>query len=336
MIFALLLGGIALVISLLLGPIVIPVLRRLKFGQRVRSDGPSRHLQKSGTPTMGGIIFILSSTAAVLLGILMLDDRPELGTRVDGLVVLLVLVGFGTIGFLDDYIKIVLKRPLGLRAREKLLGQVLIAVALAVVAVYGLGRGTDIVIPFSGFLVPGGIVIELGWWLFLAFTVFILLGTTNAVNLTDGLDGLASGLMVIAALAFAVIAVVSGHLWVALVLGAIAGGCLGFLYYNWYPARVFMGDTGSLALGGGLAAAAVLTRSEVFLAIIGGVFVIETLSVMAQVFSYQLFRRRVLRMAPLHHHFELSGWTETRVVFSFWAAGLILAAVGLAGIYRLG
>ncbi|MDQ7791462.1 MAG: phospho-N-acetylmuramoyl-pentapeptide-transferase [Clostridia bacterium] len=336
MIFALLLGGIALVISLLLGPIVIPVLRRLKFGQRVRSDGPSRHLQKSGTPTMGGIIFILSSTAAVLLGILMLDDRPELGTRVDGLVVLLVLVGFGTIGFLDDYIKIVLKRPLGLRAREKLLGQVLIAVALAVVAVYGLGRGTDIVIPFSGFLVPGGIVIELGWWLFLAFTVFILLGTTNAVNLTDGLDGLASGLMVIAALAFAVIAVVSGHLWVALVLGAIAGGCLGFLYYNWYPARVFMGDTGSLALGGGLAAAAVLTRSEVFLAIIGGVFVIETLSVMAQVFSYQLFRRRVLRMAPLHHHFELSGWTETRVVFSFWAAGLILAVVGLAGIYRLG
>lgn len=336
MIFALLLGGIALVISLLLGPIVIPMLRRLKFGQRVRSDGPSRHLQKSGTPTMGGIIFILSSTAAVLLGILMLDDRPELGTRVDGLVVLLVLVGFGTIGFLDDYIKIVLKRPLGLRAREKLLGQVLIAVALAVVAVYGLGRGTDIVIPFSGFLVPGGIVIELGWWLFLAFTVFILLGTTNAVNLTDGLDGLASGLMVIAALAFAVIAVVSGHLWVALVLGATAGGCLGFLYYNWYPARVFMGDTGSLALGGGLAAAAVLTRSEVFLAIIGGVFVIETLSVMAQVFSYQLFRRRVLRMAPLHHHFELSGWTETRVVFSFWAAGLILAAVGLAGIYRLG
>ncbi|MDA8097374.1 MAG: phospho-N-acetylmuramoyl-pentapeptide-transferase [Clostridia bacterium] len=336
MIFALLLGGIALVISLLLGPIVIPVLRRLKFGQRVRSDGPSRHLQKSGTPTMGGIIFILSSTAAVLLGILMLDDRPELGTRVDGLVVLLVLVGFGTIGFLDDYIKIVLKRPLGLRAREKLLGQVLIAVALAVVAVYGLGRGTDIVIPFSGFLVPGGIVIELGWWLFLAFTVFILLGTTNAVNLTDGLDGLASGLMVIAALAFAVIAVVSGHLWVALVLGATAGGCLGFLYYNWYPARVFMGDTGSLALGGGLAAAAVLTRSEVFLAIIGGVFVIETLSVMAQVFSYQLFRRRVLRMAPLHHHFELSGWTETRVVFSFWAAGLILAVVGLAGIYRLG
>ncbi len=336
MIFALLLGGIALVISLLLGPIVIPVLRRLKFGQRVRSDGPSRHLQKSGTPTMGGIIFILSSTAAVLLGILMLDDRPELGTRVDGLVVLLVLVGFGTIGFLDDYIKIVLKRPLGLRAREKLLGQVLIAVALAVVAVYGLGRGTDIVIPFSGFLVPGGIAIELGWWLFLAFTVFILLGTTNAVNLTDGLDGLASGLMAIAALAFAVIAVVSGHLWVALVLGAIAGGCLGFLYYNWYPARVFMGDTGSLALGGGLAAAAVLTRSEVFLAIIGGVFVIETLSVMAQVFSYQLFRRRVLRMAPLHHHFELSGWTETRVVFSFWAAGLILAVVGLAGIYRLG
>ncbi|MDP3045094.1 MAG: phospho-N-acetylmuramoyl-pentapeptide-transferase, partial [Bacillota bacterium] len=213
---------------------------------------------------------------------------------------------------------------------------ILIAVALAAVAVFSLGRGTDIVIPFSGCFVPGGMVIELGWWLFLAFTVFVLLGTTNAVNLTDGLDGLASGLMVIAALGFAVIAVVSGHYWVALVLGAIAGGCLGFLYYNWYPARVFMGDTGSLALGGGLAAAAVLTRSELFLVIIGGMFVIETLSVIAQVFSYQVFRRRVLRMAPLHHHYELSGWSETRVVLTFWVAGLILVAVGLAGIYRLG
>lgn len=334
--FALLFGVISLVGALILGPLIIPVLHRLKFGQTVRSDGPARHLQKSGTPTMGGIIFILAMALAVLVGTQLVGDRPELGSKTGGLVVLLAVIACGAIGFLDDYIKIALKRPLGLRAREKILGQVLVAGGLTVAAVFLLGRGTDIVIPFSGFVQPGGYVIELGPWLFLMLTIIVLLATTNAVNLTDGLDGLAAGAVAVAALTFSVIAVITDQYWVAIVLGAMAGGCLGFLFYNRYPARVFMGDTGSLALGGGLAAAAVLTRSELFLLLIGGVFVIETLSVIAQVISYQFFGRRVLRMAPLHHHFELLGWSETRVVAAFWAAAVVWAAVGLAGIYRLG
>lgn len=334
--FALLFGVIALVITLILGPVIIPLLHRLRFGQMVRSDGPAGHLRKSGTPTMGGIIFIPAMILAMLIGTWLLGARPGLGSQAGGWVVLLVVAACGAIGFVDDYIKIALRRPLGLRAREKILGQVLVAVGLAVAAVFLLGRGTDIVIPFSGFVRSGGYVLELGPWLFVALTVVVLLGTTNAVNLTDGLDGLAAGAVTVAALTFAVIAVITDQHWVAMVLGAIAGGCLGFLYFNRYPARVFMGDTGSLALGGGLAAAAVLTRSELFLLLIGGVFVVETLSVIAQVISYQLFGRRVLRMAPLHHHFELLGWTETRVVAVFWAMALVSAAVGVTGLYRLG
>lgn len=332
----LLFGVLALCGALLLGPVIIPLLHRLRFGQMVRSDGPAGHLRKSGTPTMGGLIFIPAIVLAVLIGFRFAGGRPELGSGAGGLVVLLVVVACGAIGFLDDYIKIALKRPLGLRAREKILGLVLVAAGLALAAVFLLGRGTDVVIPFSGFAQPGGYTVELGPGLFLLLTVIVLLGTTNAVNLTDGLDGLAAGAVTVAALTFAVIAVITDQHRVAMVLGAIAGGCLGFLYYNRYPARVFMGDTGSLALGGGLAAAAVLTRSELFLLIIGGVFVVETLSVIAQVVSYQLFGRRVLRMAPLHHHFELLGWPETRVVAVFWAAALVSAAVGLIGLYRLG
>ncbi|MBE0466924.1 MAG: phospho-N-acetylmuramoyl-pentapeptide-transferase, partial [Candidatus Desulforudis sp.] len=223
-----------------------------------------------------------------------------------------------------------------LRAREKLVVQALIAVALALAAVIVFDRGTDLPVPFSGLFVPGGYILELGWWLFLGFTLFVLLGTANAVNLTDGLDGLAAGVFVVAAVALGVIALVMDKAWVAVVLGALVGGCIGFLCFNYYPARVFMGDTGSLALGGGLGAAAVVTRSELFLVIIGGVFVVETLSVIIQVISYQLTRRRVFRMAPLHHHFELGGWSETRVVNVFWAVGLVFALLGLAGIYGIG
>jgi phospho-N-acetylmuramoyl-pentapeptide-transferase len=326
--------GMALVMTLALGSIMIPLLHRLKFDQRVRSDGPARHLQKIGTPTMGGVMFLFGAMVAVAVATV-LPGVSRIGWA-EGLAVLLVALGFGAIGFLDDFLKIAYKRPLGLRAREKLAGQALIAVVLAALAVFVFGRGTELPVPFSGLLVPGGYTLELGWWLFLGFTVLVLLGTANAVNLTDGLDGLAAGLFVIAALSFAVIALVMGKTWVAVVLGALAGGCVGFLYFNYYPARVFMGDTGSLALGGSLAAAAVVTKSELFLLIIGGVFVIETLSVILQVISYQLIGRRIFRMSPLHHHFELVGWSETRVVNVFWTVGLVFALLGLAGIYSLG
>jgi phospho-N-acetylmuramoyl-pentapeptide-transferase len=320
-------AAISFIVAALLGPVVIPLLKRLKFGQNVRDDGPARHLAKTGTPTMGGVIILSGVTVA---GAVLSLHRPE------GLLVLAATLGYGLIGFLDDYIKIALKRPLGLRAREKLAGQILIAMLLGLLSVSTLGRGTDVVIPFSGLFSPGGVYIELGFWGFMLFAVLVMLGSANAVNLTDGLDGLASGVTLIVALAFLFIALTTGHTGVAVLMAAVSGGCAGFLLYNRYPARVFMGDTGSLALGGALGAAAIITRSELFLFIIGGIYVAETLSVIIQVFSFQVFHRRVFRMSPLHHHFELGNWSENRIVLSFSVLTLLFAVIGIAAMYRLG
>lgn len=317
--------AISLAVTSLLGPLIIPLLKRMKFGQNIRSDGPSRHLNKAGTPTMGGVIFLAGTVA----GCIFLARG-----RADVLIVLAALLGFGLIGFLDDYMKVVLKRSLGLKARQKLLCQVLLAAGLTFWILYGLGRGTEIVIPFAGFFTPGGIQLELGVWPFMAFAVMVIVGAANAVNLTDGLDGLAAGVSMLVALALMIIALFVLRDGVTVSMAALAGGCLGFLIYNRHPAKVFMGDTGSLALGGGLGAAAVITRSELFLLIIGGIFVLETLSVIIQVVCYQTTGRRFFRMSPLHHHYELGGWSENRVVFTFWTATMIFAAIGLIGIYR--
>lgn len=316
---------ISLAVTSLLGPLIIPLLKRMKFGQNIRSDGPSRHLNKAGTPTMGGVIFL----AGTVVGCFFLARGLA-----DGLIVLAAVLGFGLIGFFDDYMKVVLKRSLGLKARQKLLCQVLLAAGLTFWIVYGLGRGTEIVIPFAGFFTLGGIQLELGVWPFMAFAVMVIVSAANAVNLTDGLDGLAAGVSMLVALALMIIALFVLRDGVAVSMAALAGGCLGFLIYNRHPAKVFMGDTGSLALGGGLGAAAVITRSELFLLIIGGIFVLETLSVIIQVICYQTTGRRFFRMSPLHHHYELGGWSENRVVFTFWTATLIFAAIGLIGIYR--
>lgn len=313
---------VALVVTLLLGPVLIPLLRRLKFGQSIRDDGPSRHLSKAGTPTMGGIMFLAGILAAVLF--------TGWGDR-DAMVVLGVTLGFGIIGFIDDFIKVALKRSLGLRAREKLLGQVLLAALLGALAPAVLERGTTIIVPFSALLAGEGLVLDPGPWVYIMFSIVVVVGTANAVNLTDGLDGLASGVTLVGALAFIPIGLLAGRPGVALAMAALAGGCLGFLFYNRHPARVFMGDTGSLALGGALGAAAVLTAGELALLVVGGVYVLETLSVILQVFFFQVFGRRVLRMSPLHHHFELAGWSETRVVWSFWLASVVFAALGLWG-----
>ncbi len=307
--------------TVLLAPFVIPALKRLKFGQNVRSDGPASHLSKRGTPTMGGVIF-LAGTAVP--GLLMAARYPE------GVLLLATALGFGLIGFVDDFLKITLARPLGLRAREKLAGQVLISALLAFLAISTLGRGTDVVIPFSLE------TIDLGTGPFILFAVLVMVGTANAVNLTDGLDGLASGVTVVVSLTFALFALVLGKTGVALMMAAVAGGCLGFWFFNRHPARVFMGDTGSLALGGALGAAAILTRSEIFLFIVGGIYVLETLSVIIQVFSFQLFRRRVFRMSPLHHHFELGQWSENRIVAAFVAVTMLFSLIGMAGYYKLG
>ncbi|MEW6424857.1 MAG: phospho-N-acetylmuramoyl-pentapeptide-transferase [Bacillota bacterium] len=317
---------VSLAVTLLLGPLVIPLLRRLKCGQNVRNDGPSRHLQKSGTPTMGGVMFLAGITLA---GLLFAGKSP------DGLLVLGMTLAFGLIGFLDDFIKVVLKRPLGLRAREKLLGQILFSLLAAAFSVSVLGRGTDVPVPYSGFLAPGGFSWELGAAGFFAFAALVITGTANAVNLTDGLDGLAAGITALAAAAYLPVALAVDKSGVAAVMAAVSGGCLGFLFYNRHPARVFMGDTGSLALGSALGTAALVTRSELFLFLIGGVFVLETFSVILQVASFQLFGRRIFRMSPLHHHFELCNWSENRVVVSFWAATVVFAALGLAGFYGL-
>lgn len=324
-------AGISLVTTLMLGPLTIPLLKRLKFGQTIRAEGPAGHMAKTGTPTMGGIMFLIGIAVA---GIILLSGN--IPGRAEGLVVLAVTLGYGLIGFIDDFIKVALKRNLGLRGKQKLFGQLIFATILAVVAVFKLGRGTDYIIPFSGFFTPGGIGFDFGWWPFFGLTVLVLLGTSNAVNLTDGLDGLAAGATVITSAAFVLLSLLSGKVGSAIVLAAVTGGCLGFLYYNRHPAKVFMGDTGSLALGGALGAAAVVTRNELVLVIIGGLYVLEALSVIIQVISFKTTGKRVFRMSPLHHHFELSGWSEKRVVFTFWLLSFLFSIVGLLGTQGLG
>jgi len=307
-------AALSFAVALALGPLILPVLRKLKFGQSIREEGPQGHYAKAGTPTMGGVLILTALTAASLV---------YAGGSRELWLVLFVTVGHGVIGFLDDYIKVALKRSLGLKARQKLAGQVLMAAVLAYAATAFFGRGTDLWIPFAGTQV------ELG--LFYYVLIFlVLVGTTNAVNLTDGLDGLAAGTGMIASLAYACIAFYFGHASLAVFCMALAGACLGFLRYNVHPAQVFMGDTGSLAIGGALAAVAVMTKTELLLVVVGGVFVVEALSVIIQVISFKTTGKRVFRMSPIHHHFELSGWAETKVVKVFWLAGAICALLGLS------
>jgi phospho-N-acetylmuramoyl-pentapeptide-transferase len=317
---ALLAAGISILIAVAMGPFMIPFLSRLKVGQNIREDGPQRHLKKAGTPTMGGIIII---TAVMVSSFIMA------GASVEVLLAVLVMLAFGGIGFWDDYIKVVLKRSLGLRAREKVGLQLLVGILFSLFLILYLQRGTSIIIPFSGN------TIDLGW-LYIPFLVIVLLSASNAVNLTDGLDGLASGVTFLVSLAFLVVSLMTAHYNLAIFCGAVAGACLGFLVFNRYPARVFMGDTGSMALGGAVAAVAAITRSEIALIIIGGVYVLETLSVILQIISYQATGKRIFLMAPLHHHYELKGWPEKKVVRTFWFMALLFIMIGLWGFKGLG
>jgi len=316
---------LALLITLILGPFLIPVLRVLKFGQSVRDDGPKRHLQKAGTPTMGGIIFL----TGIIISTLMIAEQP---TSLQMITLVGTTLGFGLIGFIDDFIKIILRRSLGLRAYQKLIGQFTLAFLLSWTAVHALGRGTDVALPFTS------IHLELGWFYYILAAIAVV-GITNAVNLTDGLDGLAAGTTLVASLTYVLIAfftmlqgegAILGHESdLAVFAAAVVGGTLGFLRFNAFPARVFMGDTGSLALGGALAGLAVLTKGELVLVLLGGVFVIEALSVIIQVISFKTTGKRVFRMSPLHHHFELLGWSEWRVVIAFWSAAVIFGLIGV-------
>jgi phospho-N-acetylmuramoyl-pentapeptide-transferase len=325
----------ALVVSLWAGPAVIRWLTRLKVGQSVRSDGPQTHLIKSGTPTMGGVLILLS----VLLSVLLWGDWDN---RYIWLL-LSVTLAFGAVGFVDDYKKVVYKNPKGLSAKQKYFWQSLVALIAAWLMFHwaDLPAHTDLVIPFMK-----NMVIELGPW-FILMTYFVIVGTSNAVNLTDGLDGLAIMPAVLVSAALSVFAYLSGHSVfsdylnipyipgageVAVFGAALVGAGLGFLWFNTYPAQVFMGDVGALAIGAALGVMAVIVRQELVLVIMGGIFVIETLSVVIQVASFKMTGKRVFRMAPLHHHFELKGWAEPKVIVRFWIITLILVLVGLASL----
>ncbi|MBS4189128.1 phospho-N-acetylmuramoyl-pentapeptide-transferase [Bacillus sp. FJAT-49705] len=303
-------------VTVLLSPIFIPFLRRLKFGQSIREEGPKSHLKKSGTPTMGGIMILLSITITTLI---MTSKFSE--PTVKTYLLLLVTLGFGLLGFLDDFIKVAMKRNLGLTSIQKLVGQIIISIIFYFVFQQN-DFSTVIHIPFTDFSYDLG-------WMYVFFIIFWLVGFSNAVNLTDGLDGLLSGTAAIAFGAFAVLAWNLSQFEISIFSVAVTGALLGFLVFNAHPAKVFMGDTGSLALGGAIATIAILTKLEIILIIIGGVFVIETLSVILQVISFKTTGKRIFKMSPLHHHYELVGWSEWRVVVTFWAVGLLCAILGI-------
>lgn len=323
----------ALSLSLWMGPRLIKRLQMLQIGQVVRNDGPESHFSKRGTPTMGGVMILASISITVLLWANL--SNPYVWA------VLAVLLGFGVIGFIDDYRKVVHKNSDGLIARWKYFWQSVIALVVAF-ALYAHGHdtaATQLVVPFFKDVMP-----QLGL-LYIVLTYFVIVGTSNAVNLTDGLDGLAIMPTILVAAAFAVIAWATGNVNFAnylhiphipytselvVVCTAIVGAGLGFLWFNTYPAQVFMGDVGSLALGGALGIIAVLVRQELLLVIMGGVFVMETISVILQVGSYKLRGQRIFRMAPIHHHYELKGWPEPRVIVRFWIISIVLVLIGLA------
>jgi phospho-N-acetylmuramoyl-pentapeptide-transferase len=342
-------SGTALLIALFIGPYVIQKLREFQIGQYIREDGPQSHLKKSGTPTMGGVLIAI----AILLPTILWSDptNPFVWLTVFS------TLAFGAVGFADDYIKVVKRRNLGLTARAKLLYQAMAAgavgIALVVLQQFRM-FSTQLNVPFVKSLRPDllwhawpATIPHLGFLMFVpfvAFVIFVLMGSTNAVNLTDGLDGLAIGCTIVAASALAVLTYLSGHVVFAdylelqrmpmvgeltIFCGSMVGASIGFLWYNAHPAEIFMGDVGSLALGGAIGTVAIIIRQELLLPFIGGIFILEAISVLLQVGSYKLRKKRIFKMAPLHHHFEQLGWHESKVIIRFWIGALVFALFAL-------
>jgi phospho-N-acetylmuramoyl-pentapeptide-transferase len=305
-------GTASLLMCVFLAPKFIEFLRAREFGQQIREEGPQEHHAKAGTPTMGGIIIF----AAVAVPFLLLTDWDWRAVGVFGVALACALLGFA-----DDYTKLAKRRSLGLRGRTKLVVTLLIAVGLWLAATEGAGLAGTVNLRIVDASIDLGILYPL-------FIYLVVAGTTSAVNLTDGLDGLAAGCTAIVLLAYIGITFTTGQTDLALVAGCLVGACVGFLWFNSFPASIFMGDTGSLGLGGAVAAMAVMTKTEVLLIILGGIFVIEALSVLIQVFSFQTFRKRVFLMAPIHHHFELQAWSETKIILRFWIVAAVCAAIG--------
>jgi phospho-N-acetylmuramoyl-pentapeptide-transferase len=323
-------GLLALIVSIVVGPRFIEFLRANEFGQHIREDGPEHHMSKQGTPTMGGLMILFAATVGFL---------PTTHFRLQALTVFFVTLACGAIGFLDDFIKLTHRRSLGLNGRWKML---LLAGVTAVVAIvaYHLKLSTDIYIPVADVSVP----LSYAWYPFL---FLIIAGASNGTNLADGVDGLAAGTGIIAIFTFTAMMIVSfvrsstnpAHrnltkLDLAVIGAALIGAAIGFLWYNAHPAEVIMGDTGSMAFGGAIATFAIMTKTEVLLVFIGGIFVIEALSVMIQVIAFKFFGRRVFLMAPIHHHFEMKAWSETKIMVRFWIVGGIVGAAGFALFYR--
>jgi phospho-N-acetylmuramoyl-pentapeptide-transferase len=329
-------GGVALWVSILTTPVLIRWLRSRRIGQPIREDGPASHSVKAGTPTMGGIAIV----AGVVLGYAIGHIGTEIRFSRTGYLAMMAIVSFGGIGFLDDWIKVRHKRSLGLNKRAKSGAQVGFALLFAELSLHWAHTSTAL--SFTRAAVPGIDLGQIGW---VIFAVVVMVGTSNAVNITDGVDGLAAGS---STFCFAVLAIIGYWIFrhfsiyhvlpasaidLALVAVALAGACIGFLWWNAAPAKIIMGDTGSLAIGSGLAALCLLLNLDLLLPIIGGLFVMETLSVIAQVVSFQVFHRRIFRMAPIHHHFELKGWPETTVIVRFWVLGGLFVALGLGIFY---
>lgn len=318
---------ISFILTLVSGVILIPLLTKLKLGQVVRDDGPQSHLKKMGTPTMGGVIIIIP--IIIICGFMSLK-YPQI------LPVLVATVLFGAIGFADDYIKIILKRSKGLSSRQKMLGLLIVSTGFAYYIQTFSQIGIEVSVPFtntwldfSSVPVPfAGTTLSIEW-LYIPFIIFVMLATTNSVNLTDGLDGLASGVCLIIMVFFTLISMAMENTEMVIFSSAVAGACMGFLAFNMHPARVFMGDTGSLALGGAIASVGIVMKMPFIIVIVAGVCVVEALSVMVQVAMYKKTGKRVFKMAPIHHHFELLGWSENRVVWSFWAATALLCVIGV-------
>lgn len=303
---------VAFIFSVIGGPILIPILHKLKFGQNIREEGPKSHQKKAGTPTMGGIIFIIAS----IISMIILVRKPS----DEAMFALYAFIAFGCIGFVDDLLKIIHKNNLGLRAYQKMLMLLLVSFGFGFYAANNPEIGTSIIIPFVGKAVDLGM-------LYIPFIIIYFAATTNAVNLTDGLDGLATSVTILVMTFFVIVSFNMGNYTLSIFCAVVAGALLGFLRYNAFPAQVFMGDTGSLALGGALAAVAMILKLPLLVMIVGGVYVMETLSVILQVASFKLTGKRIFKMSPLHHHFELCGWHETKVVSAFSIATVILCMI---------
>ena len=314
---------LALVLTAVLTPIWVSFQRNKNVGQVVRTDGPAEHLHKEGTPTMGGLIMVFS----VILLYFLMAGSENFTSR--GALALGIILATAAIGFIDDISKVMNTRSLGLKARYKLSWLLVVSLFIGYFLINNFTLATTVTIPMSN------MSIDLGW-LYLPFLFVVIAGTTNSVNLTDGLDGLAAGTATIVLMAMAAIAFKQGHLDLAIIAAALAGSCIGFLWFNSYPANIFMGDTGSFALGGAIAAMAILTKTELFLLVIGGIYVVESLSVMIQVVSYRYFNKRIFKMAPIHHHFEMLGWSETTIMVRFWIIAGIFAGAGFALYFTTG